>query len=122
MQRSPIDLPYIVYDPPTVIITLNSNTGIHVRYVPVVRYIVNSTEFQYISMHLVCGCPLTTAHPFFVRTPHNHTLMESARSEDSNGVWYVFPVHRRLLILAVSAKLANQLKELQDIHIALHSK
>ena len=53
MQRSPIDLPYIVYDPPTVIITLNSNTGIHVRYVPVVRYIVNSTEFQYISMHLV---------------------------------------------------------------------
>ena len=90
MQRSPIDLPYIVYDPPTVIITLNSNTGIHVRYVPVVRYIVNSTEFQYISMHLVCGCPLTTAHPFFVRTPHNHTSMESARSEDSNGVWYVF--------------------------------
>ena len=89
MQRSPIDLSYIVYDPPTQIITLNSNTGIHVRYVPVVRYIVNSTEFQYISMHLVCGCPLATAHPFFVRTLHNHTSMESARSEDSNGVWYV---------------------------------
>ena len=28
MQRSPIDLSYIVYDPPTQIITLNSNTGI----------------------------------------------------------------------------------------------
>ena len=62
MQRSPFDLSYIVYDPPTVIITLNSNTGIHVRYVLVVRYIGNSTEFQYISMHLVCGCPLATTH------------------------------------------------------------
>ena len=90
MQRSPIDLSYIVYDPPTQIITLNSNTGIHVRYVPVVRYILNTTESQYISVHVVCGCPLATAHPFFVRTLHNHTSMESARSEDSNGVWYVF--------------------------------
>ena len=74
----------------TFILMQNCSTGTPVPYVPVVRYILNTTESQYISVHVVCGCPLATAHPFFVRTLHNHTSMESARSEDSNGVWYVF--------------------------------
>ena len=49
-----------------------------------------STEFQYCYALGDCGCPHVTAHPFFVLTLHNHTSIESARSEHSNGVWYVF--------------------------------
>ena len=58
--------------------------------VPVERY----TSYRYWNpvhrgSHLA-GAPPCTAHPFFVLTLHNHTSIESARSQHYNGVWYVF--------------------------------
>ena len=49
-----------------------------------------STENQYTTVDLFCALPPFTAHPFFVLTLHNHTSIESARSQHYNGVWYVF--------------------------------
>ena len=49
-----------------------------------------STENQYITRTVLCSCPPFTAHPFFILTLHNHTSIESARSQHYNGVWYVF--------------------------------
>ena len=46
-----------------------------------------STENQYITRTVLCSCPPFTAHPFFILTLHNHTSIESARSQHYNGVY-----------------------------------
>ena len=80
----------VVYTPSTLILVGNSNTGILVQLYLQIWY----TLYRYwIPVHRCshpAGAPTCTAHPIFVLTLHNHTSIESARSQHYNGVWYAF--------------------------------